>query len=94
MQSAVLEEFRRCADPYVEELSVAIAGQDRSGVRALAHKLKSSCRAIGASALGDQCEVLEQLAEDGSWDKLQALELRVQLLMAKVIEAIDAVVDA
>lgn len=58
-----LADFRATATPITEELRVAsIAGQ-HAAIAALAHKLKSSARAVGALPLGALCESMELSAK-------------------------------
>ncbi|HLO64973.1 MAG TPA: response regulator, partial [Azonexus sp.] len=48
-----------------EELGVARNADDMRGIAAVAHKLKSSSRAVGALALGDICAELENACRSG-----------------------------
>jgi PAS domain S-box-containing protein len=55
----------------MEEMRVILAAGDSCQVGALAHKLKSSSRAVGALALGDLCAELENL---GKTEDMAAIE--------------------
>ena len=55
-----------------EEFRTAAADDDTARVAALAHRLQSSSRSMGALALGDLCAELGQAVADG-----QAIESRV-----------------
>ncbi|HWH84698.1 MAG TPA: ATP-binding protein [Burkholderiaceae bacterium] len=54
-----LTEFRACAREEAAALRAAAAAGDPKGVTAIAHRLKSSSRSVGALALGELCASLE-----------------------------------
>ena len=86
---AILDQFRRSAAPYMTELDTAIATRSTAGVGALAHKLKSSSRTVGAMPLGDLCEALEQAAQDQQWPAIESLQREVQQMLQRVLAAIE-----
>lgn len=55
----LLALFFENADATVTELGDALVEGNLDQVRELAHRLKSSARAVGAAALGDTCESME-----------------------------------
>jgi HPt (histidine-containing phosphotransfer) domain-containing protein len=59
-------------------------------VGALAHKLKSSARSVGALALGELCVEIEQAGKAGQIEALAALLPRFEAEMAAVDEYLDA----
>lgn len=69
--SELLTDFLAASRDIKEDMSVLLATGDSRQVGALAHKLKSSSRAVGALALGDLCAELENL---GKTDDLKAIE--------------------
>lgn len=89
LRNSILEEFAISATPYMTELDAALADRSAEGVRALAHKLKSSSRTVGASALGDTCEVLEQSAPSQNWDSISAQELKLKNQLESVLAYIQ-----
>ena len=61
-----LSEFLESALTLGDEMRVALTRNDTSRVASIAHKLKSSSRAVGALALGDVCAGLENAGRAGS----------------------------
>jgi HPt (histidine-containing phosphotransfer) domain-containing protein len=59
--------------PMTDTLQELAAAGDIQAVREYAHKLKSSTRAVGAQALGDQLEVIEHAARDGDLGRAQEM---------------------
>jgi len=55
----LLVEYRRSARQLAAELRSAFAADDHKNVHAVAHKLKSSSRSVGALPLGDLCSEIE-----------------------------------
>lgn len=93
LRTAILEEFATSATPYMAELDAALANRSAEGVRSLAHKLKSSSRTVGASQLGDVCEVLEHSAPDQDWDSITAQEQQLKDQLERVLEYIRGMSD-
>ncbi len=61
-----LDAFRGVLGSTTDELRNAARDDDRQAASAIAHRLKSSARAVGALLLGERCERLETLANEGS----------------------------
>lgn len=61
----VLVEYKAAAFPQARELEAAFAAGDVYRVGAIAHKLKSSSRSIGAMALGNLCAEMEIAGQEG-----------------------------
>jgi CheY-like chemotaxis protein/HPt (histidine-containing phosphotransfer) domain-containing protein len=57
-----LLEYQQTATRLVVELRDAHAGGDLKGVGSVAHRLKSSSRAVGARSFGERCQQLETAA--------------------------------
>ncbi len=86
----ILAEFKLSAAPYAQELSSALSAKNIHGVRSLAHKLKSSSRAIGAlelAALSESLEGKSVIAED--WLEVSQLAKTLEVLLQEVVETID-----
>jgi CheY-like chemotaxis protein/HPt (histidine-containing phosphotransfer) domain-containing protein len=60
-----LTDYLTAAGEQVEELRKAITADDALHVAAIAHKLKSSSRSVGALAFGDRCADLESACKAG-----------------------------
>jgi CheY-like chemotaxis protein/HPt (histidine-containing phosphotransfer) domain-containing protein len=69
-----LSDFRVSAAGIAAELRTACDAEQTGGASALAHKLKSSARSVGALGLGDLCEAMERSGKAGESHKL-ALQL-------------------
>jgi HPt (histidine-containing phosphotransfer) domain-containing protein len=65
-----LMDFRESAATMAAELHAACAASQPAAAAAIAHKLKSSARAVGAFALGKLCEAIE---EDGKTGRMNAI---------------------
>ncbi len=60
-----LNEYLISASCYADELEVALTELDTQRMAGIAHKLKSSSRAVGALMLGDVCADLESACKAG-----------------------------
>jgi PAS domain S-box-containing protein len=85
-----LRDFRASATAIATELSTACAAGQATQVTALAHKLKSSARSVGALALGELCAELEAAGKAATVDALGALHARFAVEMVAVDEALRA----
>ncbi|MET0388448.1 MAG: ATP-binding protein [Polyangiales bacterium] len=79
--------FLQLAPGHVEELTRAVAREDTSQVRQLAHKLKGSCLSLGVSRLAATCQVLELAASAGTID--HQASARLPGLLAAVIPRLE-----
>ncbi|MBS3934916.1 MAG: response regulator, partial [Sulfuritalea sp.] len=90
--AAIIDElhadFLRNAADIVAE--IAAARDDWPRVGALAHKLKSSARAVGAFALGERCAQLEAAVKAGDAAAAEPLRVALGEAHAAVSQAIDA----
>jgi len=66
----ILGEFVEPASANIEEILTAHGDRSAEGVRAAAHKLKSSARSIGAHALADACLELENAGRSADWSTI------------------------
>ncbi len=83
------EEYQRSAQTVADEIRVAITLGDWKAVGDGAHKLKSSSRAVGALALGEVCQQLEQAGKDGNADNMQMLAAEFENALAAVLDAMN-----
>ena len=84
-----LQDFSVSAQAIAAELLAACAAGDAAQVGALAHKLKSSARSVGALALGECCVALEAAGKAGHMAALPALAQRFKVAMREVEETLD-----
>ena len=68
-----LHDFRLSAAKIAAELRTACAAGQTAAAGALAYKLKSSSRSVGALALGELCFAMEQAGKTGDSEALAAL---------------------
>jgi PAS domain S-box-containing protein len=68
-----LHDFRLSAAKIAAELRAACAANQAEAAGALAHKLKSSSRSVGALALGELCAALEKAGKGGDAEALAVL---------------------
>ncbi|MDO8273021.1 MAG: PAS domain S-box protein [Gammaproteobacteria bacterium] len=68
-----LQDFHISAEKIAAELRAACASVKTAEAGALAHKLKSSARSVGALTLGDLCAAIEQAGKAGDMATLTAL---------------------
>src|SRR3990172_5163830 len=79
-----LQDFRSSATQIAAEMKTAYAAGQAARVGVLAHKLKSSARSVGALALGELCEEMEQAGKAGQIEALATLLPRFDAEMAAV----------
>jgi PAS domain S-box-containing protein len=84
-----LQDFRRSATLIATELRSAFAAGNVAEVGALAHKLKSSARAVGALGLGELCAGIELAGKAGQLEELAVLFPRFEAEMVAVNNYLD-----
>ncbi|MBT7950974.1 MAG: PAS domain S-box protein, partial [Gammaproteobacteria bacterium] len=67
MCKEILNDFVEPSQKVVEELKHGWNERSAEAVKQAAHKLKSSARSVGANALADLCEALEQAGMEDDW---------------------------
>ncbi len=77
-------DFLRSAEVAVREIEAAYSRRSAKGVGALAHKVKSSARTVGANALADRCEALEQAGNTENWEQIDAFMAGLNGLFVQV----------
>ena len=80
----LLHKFRRSAAVIAAELCSACAAGQTTATGAAAHKLKSSSLSVGALALGELCDAMEQAGKTGQVEALTVLLPRFEAEMAAV----------
>lgn len=85
-----LQDFRISAAKAAAELKRACEAEAAAEAGAAAHKLKSSARSVGARALGDLCEELEQAGNAGRIEVLATLLPKFMAEMTTVDNYLDA----
>jgi HPt (histidine-containing phosphotransfer) domain-containing protein len=89
IKQAIFDEFKVCADPIIADMDAALAVRSCEGVRAMAHKLKSSARTIGAIQLGDVCDSLESAGIAEEHDAIRIFSDKLRAEMSAVLVAIE-----
>ncbi len=87
-----LSDFVVTARESVAELQIAYGKRGNHDVGAVAHKLKSSARTVGADALADLCQELEQAGKTGDWIAIDTSMLTLAPCFAAVERFIGAFV--
>lgn len=87
--SEFLQDFRSSATQIAAELKTAYAAGQAAQAGALAHKLKSSARSVGALALGELCAEMEQAGKAEQIETLTALLSRFETEMTNVNNYLD-----
>jgi HPt (histidine-containing phosphotransfer) domain-containing protein len=82
--------FRDTLPEIAAELRRACEAGDPEGVRAAAHRLKSSARSIGALRLGQACADLERAARAGEAAQLAGLLAAFDAESTAVASALEA----
>ena len=86
----VLRDFRISAGKATALMRVACRARQAGDVEAIAHKLKSSARAVGALALGELCARMEEAGHAGRLETLAVLWPRFEAEMAAVDQLLDS----
>ena len=86
----VLREFRISAGKATAQMRAACQARQAGDVEAIAHKLKSSARAVGALALGELCARMEEAGHAGRLETLAVLWPRFEAEMAAVDQLLDS----
>jgi PAS domain S-box-containing protein len=85
--SSLIEDYRGSALRALADLWAAHAEGDAAGLAAIAHRLKSSSRAVGAVQVGELCAALESAGGGGD-------AARIDTLMPELADAIEVVAAA
>lgn len=82
--STLIEAYLRDSSERLQLLTQACAAQDLLAAKRQAHSLKGSSSNVGAAALADYCQRLEQLARGGDLAAMQAELVTLQQELAGV----------
>jgi CheY-like chemotaxis protein/HPt (histidine-containing phosphotransfer) domain-containing protein len=82
----LLSDYQASSSRLAVELKGARAVGDVRQIGAIAHRLKSSSRAIGALALGDLCAELENMCRSGADESVLKGALRLEAALGDAIE--------
>lgn len=88
-----LRDYRIALSTLASELSAAASAGDNHGVGDIAHKLKSSSRAVGALRLGEVCDALEKVAKAGDTAVVLAEFARFVDVVTDTKDAIDRLLE-
>jgi HPt (histidine-containing phosphotransfer) domain-containing protein len=87
-QRELLADYRAAAGQLRGALDAAYAAHDGEALARIAHKLKSSSRAVGAMQLGAASATLERAGREGDWagiaaayDTLRAADARLTAVL-------------
>ena len=80
----LLEAFRAAARGAAADVKAAAAQGDMARIGAVAHRLKSSSRSVGALALGDLCAELENACAAGTRGSLGDMLIKFEHAVAEV----------
>jgi len=69
----LLNSFLRSLPESIVDIEDAFSWRNHKKMAEVAHKLKSSARSMGATKLGELCQLLEQNAEDKHWPELEKI---------------------
>jgi two-component system sensor histidine kinase EvgS len=68
----ILGNFRRVTEADAQRLREAVASSDGVAMTRVSHSIKGASRTIGAHALGDVCERIEQASRNAEWQTVSA----------------------
>jgi PAS domain S-box-containing protein len=91
---SVLRDFLEAARSLGAELNAAVDASDLSRVWMLAHKMKSSARAVGALELGDLCDELENAGRSVDVTTFKRRIMRLDSMLNEVDAQIRAYLKA
>ncbi|WP_206956496.1 ATP-binding protein [Trinickia acidisoli] len=88
---ALLVEYVECSAELAEQLRARLADGRAHEAAAIAHKLKSSSRSIGALPLGDLCAEIEACASTGEVDGFERLGTLFDASYRRAIEVVRSI---
>jgi signal transduction histidine kinase/CheY-like chemotaxis protein/HPt (histidine-containing phosphotransfer) domain-containing protein len=88
---ALLVEYAECSSELAEHLRAYLATSRGSEAAAIAHKLKSSSRSIGALPLGDLCADIEARAIEGDAATLAQLGAQFDAIYRRTLELVRTI---
>jgi len=88
-----LQDFRASTARVSAELRAACQEGQAKAAGAIAHKLKSSARAVGALALGELCAAMEQAGKDDANETLATLLPRFEQALLVMDASLDSLLS-
>jgi signal transduction histidine kinase/CheY-like chemotaxis protein/HPt (histidine-containing phosphotransfer) domain-containing protein len=88
---ALLLEYAECSAGLADQLRARLAEGRAPEAAAIAHKLKSSSRSIGALPLGELCAQIEAAASNGELDGFERLGAHFDETYRRAIEAVRGI---
>jgi HPt (histidine-containing phosphotransfer) domain-containing protein len=82
--SEFLTDFHESANKIAAEIRLEATSNNPQATGALAHKLKSAARSVGAATLGELCADMEKAGKDSDAGALTSLLPQFELEMARV----------
>ena len=84
----ILKNFVEPATSEVSEIGQAFAAHSAARVGAVAHKLHSSARAVGANQLANLCGALETAGKADDWGDIERFAPQLEMELKRVTEFI------
>jgi PAS domain S-box-containing protein len=85
----ILVDFIEPSKGIIKEIQIGFEQHSAENVKQGAHKLKSSALSIGAIALGELCQILEEAGKNDDWDVIENGTPKLEELMFQVEEYIS-----
>ena len=86
-------DYRQILCEHHKQICDALAASDLSSSADLAHRLKSSSKAMGAFELADYCELIEQGGKSNEVTEFEQLAQQFSERVQPVLDAIDAYLE-
>jgi HPt (histidine-containing phosphotransfer) domain-containing protein len=86
--------FLDSAREGLAEIDIALVSNDLARAGAVAHRLKSSARAVGALGFADLCSELERQHERAATSQAKALSARLRSIFARLERQVAAELGA
>lgn len=86
LRISILEEFCEATVGYLKEFEAA---EERPAIAAVAHKLRSSSRTVGANRLADICAALELASREGKQIQIDDLLPKVEPEVRRVVNFVE-----
>jgi CheY-like chemotaxis protein/HPt (histidine-containing phosphotransfer) domain-containing protein len=86
----ILVDFIEPSETNADAILAAWKARDADEMKFMAHKLKSSARAVGADVLADVCAALESAGKTADWANIDRLAPQIKIHMKDVVDYIRA----
>lgn len=88
-QVRFLRKFARSLEDWVPLINTLVTDAEWDKLRAEAHRMKSSARAIGASRLADHCQAIEDSVKSGVAEHILSLHQGLPSLLSLLVAALE-----